>query len=330
MSTTQFGGPGSAFSFAAPTRPSRRANSSTSFKDAAAAGPTTNGASSHTSGPAPVDPPAAPSLGSFTPSHERENALSPNGTGAGDASGAGSARSFSSILSPSLSATANGGALGEANGMSGKGKPFVYSREFLLSLYDEEKAKKRPLELAAHETATRDLTGSSGGAHKPWLLQEYREGEKEVRGSPFFRCDSKGVGCSSSLRPSTRNRRGGSDLTICTRAAFCHVHSPRQQPPVAHESQRLFPLDERRKRFLLDPRPVHPWHAPARPRPCPRFALHPFAEHREGRRSRQYWKGAAHKGTLFWRSDGHHGRRARRHRRKHADPQARREWWERE
>lgn len=177
MSTTQFGGPGSAFSFAAPTRPSRRTNSSSSFKDAAVSSPTANGTSSHSSGPAPVDPPAAPSLGSFSPSHERENALSPNGTSGGDA---GSARSFSSILSPSLSATANGGALGEANGASGKGKPFVYTREFLLSLYDEEKAKKRPLELAAHETATRELTGSSGGAHKPWLLQEYREGEKEV------------------------------------------------------------------------------------------------------------------------------------------------------
>ncbi|BGP22085.1 kinesin-like protein [Rhodotorula toruloides] len=137
MSTTQFGGPGSAFSFAAPTRPSRRANSSNSFKDAAAASPTANGNSSHSSGPAPVDPPAAPSL-------------------------------------------ANGGALGEANGAASRGKPFVYTREFLLSLYDEEKAKKRPLELAAHETATRELTGSSGGAHKPWLLQEYREGEKEL------------------------------------------------------------------------------------------------------------------------------------------------------
>ncbi|BGP29291.1 kinesin-like protein [Rhodotorula toruloides] len=198
MSTTQFGGPGSAFSFAAPTRPSRRANSSSSFKDAAASSPTANGTSSHSSGPAPVDPPAAPSLGSFSPSHERENTLSPNGTSGADA---GSARSFSSILSPSLSATANGGALGEANGASGKGKPFVYTREFLLSLYDEEKAKKRPLELAAHETATRELTGSSDGAHKPWLLQEYREGEKELFATSIHPANN---------RPSRMNRTDSS------------------------------------------------------------------------------------------------------------------------
>ncbi|GAA5912050.1 hypothetical protein JCM6882_002017 [Rhodosporidiobolus microsporus] len=175
-------GPGSAFSFAAPTRPPRRAGSSGSFKDAAAA-PSLNGTSSLLAGPAPVDPPAAPSLGSF----ERDVG---GGTGAlngGFVNGqghlgqdSGSSRSFSSILSPSLAATANGGQLGENGATDAAGKPFVYSREFLLSLYDEEKAKKRPIELAVHDTATRDLGRENGGNHKPWVLQEYREGEKEL------------------------------------------------------------------------------------------------------------------------------------------------------
>ncbi|GAA6024413.1 hypothetical protein JCM10207_003406 [Rhodosporidiobolus poonsookiae] len=172
-------GPGSAFSFAAPTRPPRRVNSSGSFKDAVA---TPNSASSPLSGPSPVDPPAAPSLGSFAADGLTTNGINgtslPNGQHHGTD---GSSRSFSSILSPSLAATLNGGTLdGLADGVNGAGKPFVYSREFLLSLYDEEKAKKRPIELAAHEVATRELGGDSDGTHKPWLLQDYREGEKEL------------------------------------------------------------------------------------------------------------------------------------------------------
>lgn len=186
MSTTQFGGPGSAFAFAAPTRPSRRTNSSSSFKDAGST-VTAN------TGPAPVQPPVAPSLGSFAPLGDREpSAASPNGTPAATADGTspggtGTApgRSFSSILSPSLGAAANGGQLGgDGAGVNGRGKPFVYTREFLLSLYDEDKARKRPIELAMHDTATRDLPGAAEDSHKPWLLKEYRQGEKEVsRGS---------------------------------------------------------------------------------------------------------------------------------------------------
>lgn len=129
-----------------------------------------------------------PTLGSFSPAHERESPLA-NGVNGGSASQAfpqqqqdtsPSSRSFSAIVSPTAAPGSNG-AVGEhgVNGAAG-GKPFVYSREFLLSLYDEEKAKKRPIELAAHDVATRDL-GGPGGSHKPWLLQEYREGEKEVR-----------------------------------------------------------------------------------------------------------------------------------------------------
>jgi hypothetical protein len=78
----------------------------------------------------------------------------------------------------------NGG--GSGGGFGGKVKPFVYSRDFLLSLYDDEKAKKRPLELAVHEMATRDLEGNDGPVHKPWALQDYREGEKEVSLPCFF------------------------------------------------------------------------------------------------------------------------------------------------
>lgn len=186
MSTTQFGGPGSAFAFAAPTRPSRRTNSSSSFKDAGSTVSTTT-ANTTNNGPAPVQPPVAPSLGSFAPLGDREASSSPNGTlpattdgtspgGTGTAPG----RSFSSILSPSLGAAANGSQLGDAAGVNGRGKPFVYTREFLLSLYDEDKARKRPIELAMHDTATRDLTGAAEDSHKPWLLKEYRQGEKEV------------------------------------------------------------------------------------------------------------------------------------------------------
>ncbi|GAA6029947.1 hypothetical protein JCM8097_009183 [Rhodosporidiobolus ruineniae] len=183
MSNSSFG-PGSAFSFAAPTRPPRRQHGSGSFKDVPAAAATLNGAPSLPQGPAPVDPPSAPSLGSFAAQDALTNGIT-NGTHSNGlpspaaAASDASSRSFSSILSPSLAATLNGGSLGD-HGTDSSGKPFVYSREFLLSLYDEDKAKKRPIELAVHETATRDLSGASGDSHKPWLLKEYREGEKEL------------------------------------------------------------------------------------------------------------------------------------------------------
>ncbi|GAA5860414.1 hypothetical protein JCM3774_000411 [Rhodotorula dairenensis] len=220
MSTTQFGGPGSAFAFAAPTRPSRRTNSSSSFKDAGSTVTASGTAPSHSSGPAPVQPPTAPSLGSFAPLSDREAAAAaPNGTsaaGEGGGSPGGTAtapgRSFSSILSPSLGAAANGGQLGDAAGTNGRGKPFVYTREFLLSLYDEEKARKRPLELAVHDTATRDLTGAVEDSHKPWLLKEYREGEKDLFANSIH---------PSNTRPSRLNRHdspltanGGASATL--------------------------------------------------------------------------------------------------------------------
>ncbi|GAA5938129.1 hypothetical protein JCM1841_007040 [Sporobolomyces salmonicolor] len=178
-----FGGPGSAFSFAAPTRPARRVGSSGSFNQGSSAA-----TSPSNGGPTPVDPPANPTLGSWSSAaqHERETSAGSIGSGAvtGHAhpgAGDASSRSFSSILSPSLSATANGGSHadgGEGNGRAGK--PFVYSREFLLSLYDEDKARKRPLELAVNEIATRDLGGVNAASHKPWAMQEYREGEKDL------------------------------------------------------------------------------------------------------------------------------------------------------
>ncbi|GAA6064119.1 hypothetical protein JCM10212_004966 [Sporobolomyces blumeae] len=187
-----FGGPGSAFSFAAPSRPARRAGS-TASSATGHGGSSTPAATSptHAGGPAPVDPPAMPSHGSWSnggatarrADRERESS---GGSFGGDHSTANSSpapRSFSSILSPSLSANGgdgdllNGAGTGSRDGKRGS-KPFVYSRDFLLSLYDDEKAKKRPLELAAHEVATRDLGGDVD--HKPWALQDYRDGEKDL------------------------------------------------------------------------------------------------------------------------------------------------------
>ncbi|BGP37241.1 kinesin-like protein [Rhodotorula kratochvilovae] len=183
-----FGGPGSAFSFAAPTRPPRRNNSATgSFRDAAASAANSSSLAAqahalHQGGPSPVDPPAQPSLGAFSPAHERESLLANGVNGASSPSSLPHAteqqqqpRTFSAILSPGASINGEGG-----DDVAASGKPFVYSRELLLSLYDEEKAKKRPIELAAHDVATRDLVGASGTSHKPWLLQEYREGEKDL------------------------------------------------------------------------------------------------------------------------------------------------------
>ncbi|GAA5898556.1 hypothetical protein JCM8208_004696 [Rhodotorula glutinis] len=193
-----FGGPGSAFSFAAPTRPSRRGNgTSGSFRDAAASAANSSSPAAHPpssahGGPSPVVPPAQPSLGAFSPGAERDSFLQngANGTSHGHDQAPHqqqqhhqqqqqpqAPRSFSAIVSPGASANGADGVDGDS-GVAGK--PFVYSRELLLSLYDEDKAKRRPIELATHETATRDLSGSSGASHKPWLLQDYREGEKEL------------------------------------------------------------------------------------------------------------------------------------------------------
>lgn len=86
----------------------------------------------------------------------------------------GHQRSFSSILSPSNLHNAGGAGDAAQNGDVGA-KPFVYSREFLLGLYDQDKAHKRPIELADHDVATRQTA-----AGKPWALQSWRDGEKDV------------------------------------------------------------------------------------------------------------------------------------------------------
>ncbi|GAA5954913.1 hypothetical protein JCM3765_007809 [Sporobolomyces pararoseus] len=207
-----FGGPGSAFSFAAPTRPTRR-NGSYSSSVGGAVGGNGGGNSNSTAtspstqnGPAPVDPPANPSHGSWSTA----GAASPRQREDSNNSATDSIapRSFSSILSPSLAANgahANDGdytnGAGSGAGFGGKVKPFVYSRDFLLSLYDDEKAKKRPLELAVHEMATRDLSGSEAPVHKPWALQDYREGEKELFSTSIHPANA---------RPSRMNRTDSS------------------------------------------------------------------------------------------------------------------------
>lgn len=83
-------------------------------------------------------------------------------------------RSFSSILSPGL--PTNGEHDDRGAGGGGTERPFVYSRDFLLSLYDDEKAtSRRPIELAHHDVATRTKPA------KPWALKDgWRDGEKEV------------------------------------------------------------------------------------------------------------------------------------------------------
>ena len=141
-------GPGSAFGFAPVTRQPRRTPSSGSYtnKDPALSSPSI-------AGPQPVDH-HAPTLGAW--GGDAAN-------GVEDATG----RSFSSILAPIPDGT-------KAEAADPLAKPFVYSREFLLGLYDDEKAKRRPIELVANEVATRD------SARKPWALEDWREGEKEV------------------------------------------------------------------------------------------------------------------------------------------------------
>lgn len=177
-------GPGSAFAgFPTPAaRPPRRVASSGSFKDDSRSAPP-----HFSNGPTPIDHQKTPSLGSWESSdRERQNSTSSlhsHGEGGNGGAGRGEGgltngyahpagpahqRSFSSILSPSLPAT------NEAPVQDPLAKPFVYSREFLLSLYDEDKASRRPIELARHEIATKDRGG------KPWALSDWRDGEKEV------------------------------------------------------------------------------------------------------------------------------------------------------
>lgn len=162
MSAT-FGGPGSAFAFGsfttttASARAPRRTTSSGKEERTSPIGVP----AAQNGGPQPAEGQSNPSLGSWANPHEHARE--------GDANSHpdGQQRSFSSILSPAHPADAHEDSLDPA-------KPFVYSREFLLSLYDDDKRNRRPLELARHDIATTD-----SGA-QPWALTEYRDGEKEV------------------------------------------------------------------------------------------------------------------------------------------------------
>lgn len=168
---------GNAFnSFASSvSRPPRRATSSSSFKDSSQ--PDTKTSSSAT-----ATAPDATVTSNWPISHDRENSSRSSASSSGPWSTTATTtngthqdnhqRSFSSILSNTTNtvvahSTANDSTTAAA-------KPFVYSREFILSLYDEHKALKRPIDLADHHIATRD------SPTKPWALQDYREGEKEV------------------------------------------------------------------------------------------------------------------------------------------------------
>ncbi|ORY80771.1 hypothetical protein BCR35DRAFT_90968 [Leucosporidium creatinivorum] len=154
-------GPGNAFGAFAPTvaRPPRRVNSSGSFKD--------DSKQSSISGPAPIDHPITPSFGSWSGD---ANPAVPQSASTEQQ------RSFSSILSPSLpTPTARNNGLDQQQ--DPLAKPFVYTREFLLSLYDHDKATKRPIELAVNDIATKE---QGSGVNKPWALSEWRDGEKEL------------------------------------------------------------------------------------------------------------------------------------------------------
>lgn len=158
---------------AAPARP-RRQPSAGSFKEEGKS-------TANSSGPVPTSERAGPSLGRWSslaspvaaPGSAGPATTAPNGasTAAPGASvrtdATPSTRSFSSILSPSLDTSAAEEAFDPA-------QPFVYSRAFLLSLYDEDKAAQRPIELSGDEVATRE-TG-----RRPWGLSDWRQGEKEV------------------------------------------------------------------------------------------------------------------------------------------------------
>ncbi|KAM0792772.1 hypothetical protein ACM66B_002544 [Microbotryomycetes sp. NB124-2] len=148
-------GPGNAFgSFASSVaaRPPRRINSSGSFKDSTAQ-------QHHAqTGPTPVDHVAPPVWQDL---RQREHSSSSsNATHPSSASG-----HFQRNQQQQQANNENADPLK---------KPFVYSREFILSLYDPDKASKRPLEMVSHDVATSDRPT------KPWALQEYRPGEKDL------------------------------------------------------------------------------------------------------------------------------------------------------
>ncbi|SCV72323.1 BQ2448_3860 [Microbotryum intermedium] len=107
-----------------------------------------------------------------------------NGTGTGtglinDHGVVGSAvpaRSFSSILSPTTAPISHAKRLAQEHERNALKKPFVYSRDFILSLYDEDKARRRPIDLSPHELATCE----NPTRKVPWALCEFRNGEMEL------------------------------------------------------------------------------------------------------------------------------------------------------
>ncbi|KAK4046413.1 kinesin-like protein [Microbotryomycetes sp. JL201] len=147
-------GPGNAFgSFASSVaaRPPRRINSSGSFKDQSAEqhrGPT---------GPTPIDHVAPPVWQDLRQRELSNPSAQATGTGGGH-----------------LQRQQHNAHHSNNENVNPLQKPFVYSREFILSLYDPDKASKRPLEMATHDVATSDRPT------KPWALQDYRPGEKDL------------------------------------------------------------------------------------------------------------------------------------------------------
>jgi hypothetical protein len=178
----------------------------------------------------------------------------------------GHQRSFSSILSPSLPATT------QAEQQDPLAKPFVYTREFLISLYDEDKASRRPIELAVHETATKD------GGGKPWALREWRDGEKEVSKTVF----SASGGRQGYFRlgiylgvPRGSSSCAGGTASSSSRQIFAlsgPLNSP-SSPHGANQHSRSFSLAIR----LLDS-PYHQPHVSLQPAipPWRIFPRHPF------------------------------------------------------
>ncbi|KAK4056230.1 kinesin-like protein [Microbotryomycetes sp. JL221] len=226
-------GPGNAFgSFASSVaaRAPRRINSSGSFKDpnsmANAANPSQQQQQqqqpSHMNGPTPVDhvaPPVWQDLRHREHSSNSNNGFSSSASNnnSGPSHNGGTASSFSAILNPA-SGYVNGSTRHNGTSSSNNNnnenadplqKPFVYSRDFILSLYDPDKAGKRPLEMATHEVATSDIPT------KPWALQDYRPGEEDLFATSIHPTTSRVRTNQHSNRLGTGS--GGDPLTASTK-----------------------------------------------------------------------------------------------------------------